>query len=84
MSKAWARGSDRAWRRTRAGVLARDGYVCQLKLDGCTGRATHVHHTVSRLAGGDDPLLLVASCAHCNLKTGEPRGNPKPIARTRW
>lgn len=85
MSKGWAGGSTRAWRHTRAIVLARDGHTCQLKLEGCTGTATHVHHTVGREIAGDNTAHLVASCAHCNLKTGDPRGNdPQPTPRTRW
>lgn len=36
MSRSWAKGSTRAWRRTRAAVLTRDGHRCQLRLDGCT------------------------------------------------
>lgn len=49
MSKAWASGSTRAWRRIRAQVLARDRYRCRAHADGwcarkpgrhvCTGRA---------------------------------------------
>lgn len=77
MSKAWAGGSSTAWRKTRALVLARDGYRCQVKLPGvCTSHATHVHHTRGKWMG-DDPAYLVASCADCNLKLGDvTRGNP--------
>lgn len=85
MSRSWARGSTRAWRRTRARVLARDGYQCQLKLDGCTSKATHVHHTVGREVSGDNIAHLVAACEHCNLKIGDPRRHdPAPRLRTRW
>jgi 5-methylcytosine-specific restriction endonuclease McrA len=84
VSRAWAGGSTRAWRRVRARVLARDHYQCQLRLDGCTTVAGHVHHTLGR-AVGDDPAHLVASCAHCNLKIGEPGGtDPRPTGRTKW
>ncbi len=73
MSTAWAKGSTRAWRRLRARILHRDAYTCQLKLPGvCTGQATQVHHTVGRAISGDDPAYLVAACAPCNLKTGQP------------
>lgn len=50
MSRSWAGGSTRQWRRTRAQVLYRDGYRCRAHPDGwcakanarphaCTGRA---------------------------------------------
>lgn len=96
MSRTWAKGSDRAWRRLRLYVLNRDRWQCQLKLDGCTGREpwsllaapykAHVHHTHGRAVTGDDPAHLVAACAHCNLKTGDPtrQPDPPPRPRTRW
>lgn len=85
MSKAWRNGSTSAWRKLRQVVLARDGYRCQLKVDGCTTVATHVHHVVGREATGDDPRHLVAACASCNLQVGDPRRhNPRPRPRTRW
>lgn len=71
MSKASAPGSTRTWRRIRAAVLTRDGYRCQLQLDGCTVRATHAHHTVGREVSGDNPDHLFAACEHCNLKAGD-------------
>lgn len=86
MSKAWAKGSTRAWRRTRGLVLARDGYRCRLQLEVCTGHATHVHHTQGRGVTGDDPRYLVAACRACNLAVGDPTkaADPKPEPRTRW
>jgi 5-methylcytosine-specific restriction endonuclease McrA len=85
VSKAWAKGSTTAWRKTRAVVLARDLYQCRLKLDVCTGVATHVHHTLGKKYG-DDPAHLIASCAPCNLKTGDPNKGTNPPGRgmTRW
>jgi 5-methylcytosine-specific restriction endonuclease McrA len=86
MSKSWASGSTRAWRKVRARVLARDGYRCRLQLPGvCTGRASHVHHLHGK-ARGDDPAYLVAACAACNLKVGDPTKAPDPPCRpvTRW
>jgi hypothetical protein len=68
----------------RTFVLERDGYVCQLGLDGCTRKATHVHHTRGKRFG-DDPAYLVASCESCNLKTGDPtRHDPSPKSVTEW
>lgn len=86
MSKSWAGGSTKAWRKIRAGVLARDGYTCQIGLPGvCTTRATHVHHTQGRAVTGDDPRYLVASCAECNLKLGDPsKQTHKPKRMTAW
>ena len=56
MSRRLASGSSRAWRRTRAAVLQRDGHRCRLRFDGvCTTRATHVHHTQPRELVGDNP-----------------------------
>lgn len=83
MSKSWEGGSTRAWRRTRALVLRRDGHACQLALPGCTHRATHAHHLDGK-AAGDDPARIVAACEHCNLSTGEPTTYPDPAPRTRW
>lgn len=85
MSRSWAGGSTWAWRKTRAKVLARDGYRCQLGLPGCTGKATEVHHKQGREATGDDPEHLVAACQNCNLKVGDPRRHdPKPDPRRQW
>jgi hypothetical protein len=72
VSRSWARGSTRAWRRTRAQVLARDGYRCQLRIEGvCTGMATCVHHTLGKRYG-DDPAHLVAACQPCNARVNDP------------
>ena len=89
MSRSWGQGSTRAWRRTRAAVLARDQGVCRLRIEGvCTGRAEHVHHTLGRAVTGDDPRYLVAACAPCNLAIGDPTrahiADPKPSPSTRW
>lgn len=87
MSRSWVKGSTRAWRRLRRLVLERDGYICQLKIEGvCTGLATHVHHTLGRAITGDDPAYLVAACEACNLHVGDPAKvpDPPPRPRTRW
>ncbi|QJY51227.1 HNH endonuclease [Pseudonocardia broussonetiae] len=86
MSRAWEGGSTRAWRKVRAGVLARDGHRCQLRVPGiCTTRATHAHHTVGREVSGDDPASIVAACAACNLHVGDPRKHdPAPSPRAWW
>lgn len=82
---AWKNGSSAGWRKTRAAVLARDGYRCQVKTARCTHVADTVHHTVARQLAGDNPDLLVASCTPCNQAEGDPRKHdPAPRPRTRW
>lgn len=64
-------------------VLQRDRYRCRIALPGtwttrdgrtqrCLGVATQVHHTRGRSVTGDDPTHLVAACAPCNLRLGDP------------
>lgn len=95
MSKGWSRGSTRAWREVRARVLARDGYLCQLRIEGvCTvsaplagGHAHHVHGKTSGCAGcaADLPSHIVAACGPCNLRVGEPApGDPPNQGVTQW
>lgn len=99
MSKSWAGGSTRAWRRTRLLVLARDGWRCRIRTPGtwktrdgqmrrCLGRADCVHHTRGKAVTGDDPQYLIAACGPCNLKLGNPARNAKhdPPGRsmTKW
>lgn len=87
---SWDKGSTRAWRRIRAGVLEENrrtnGGRCVLAIPGvCTGMATCVHHTVGRAVSGDDPRYLVASCKACNLHVGEPaKHTPKPRRVSNW
>ena len=84
MSRGWEGGSTRAWRKTRQAVLDRDQHRCQLQLDGCTTRATCVHHLRGKVMG-DDPAWLVASCQACNLRIGDPNSgttDPRPRPST--
>lgn len=84
-SKTWEKGSTHAWRKVRALVLARDGYRCQLRLEGiCTTIADQVHHTVAREISGDDPAHLVSACRACNLAVGNPRANDPQPRRQKW
>jgi 5-methylcytosine-specific restriction endonuclease McrA len=90
VSKGWGKGSTRRWRKTRAAVLLRDGYLCQLRIPGiCTVgaplRGGHVHHTQGKQLG-DDMRFLVASCRACNLHIGDPakRADPPNEAVTKW
>lgn len=81
-------GRDRGprWRKIRRGVLERDEWRCQIRIaDVCTTIATQVHHTLGWAVTGDNPAFLVASCAECNGKIGEPKGNDEqPRRTTRW
>lgn len=90
MSQSWQGGSTRRWRRVRAAVLARDGYLCQVRIPGvCTGaaplRGGHVHHTQGK-ANGDDMRSLQASCPACNLHVGDvtKADDPPNKAVTKW
>jgi len=58
------------WKRVRRRVLDRDGYVCQIRLDGCLTEADQVDHIVPAAAGGEfyDDRNLRACCRRCNSK----------------
>lgn len=69
MSQHSSRGRD--WDETRARILLRDEYVCQLRLSKCKGEATTVDHIVSKRNGGLDlDENLQAACAPCNGEKG--------------
>jgi len=55
VSRSWDQGSTRAWRRTRAQVLARDGYRCRAHRDGWCNQAPgqHTCTEVAALTGPD-------------------------------
>jgi 5-methylcytosine-specific restriction endonuclease McrA len=67
------------WRAIRQRVLDRDGGVCQIRLDGCTGWATEVDHIVP----GDDhgEHNLRAACQSCNARTNIATRPTKPPTR---
>jgi 5-methylcytosine-specific restriction protein A len=55
------------WHAVRQFVLIRDGYRCQLGLQGCTMDANTVDHITEVASGGsDDPSNLRAVCASCH------------------
>lgn len=85
MSKAWQR-QPRGWQVVRLQVLARDGYRCQLRWDGCKVVADAVDHIVPRGRGGTDELdNLRAACTWCNSRRGQGRGpDPAPDRRSLW
>lgn len=58
---------NREWRKVRAWVIDRAKGRCEVRADGCTGHADHVHHVVLRAQGGaDTPDNLLASCWRCH------------------
>ena len=82
-----------AWRKARRAQLERDRYQCQVRLDGCTRRATEVDHII----GADrDPQhrQLRSVCHACHLKITATQGggarspgsvaDPEPRPRTSW
>lgn len=83
MSSAWKGGSDTRWRAFRLTILERDQWLCTLRLDGCTGRAEHVHHIHPLSRGGAkyDPANCASSCAWCNLKQGSRAVIEQPACR---
>ena len=85
-------GSTTRWRKIRALVLDRDGHRCQLQLQPwgpspeqrCQVTATVAHH-VRGWQYGDDPDHVIAACAPCNTRVGDPqRSDPRPVPRTQW
>jgi len=70
------------WQQLRLKVLAGNGQ-CQMKNEGCTGKATTVNHKQSPHSGGSfyGRSNLQAACSHCNSTDGgktSPSKNPKP------
>jgi 5-methylcytosine-specific restriction endonuclease McrA len=68
---------DPRWRRIRKVVLARDGYVCQIRGPRCTTTATQADHVVSWRELPEerwlDVTLLRAACRSCNAQKGARR-----------
>lgn len=48
--------------RLKAYVFARDGYVCQLRLEGCTGEAEEPDHIIPRSPGGGVGSRTCGTC----------------------
>lgn len=68
MRAKWPYNTEQ-WRSTRRRILRRDGSQCRLRLPGCHGAATEVHHVVPPASGGH-PFAgdnLVSSCKSCNV-----------------
>jgi 5-methylcytosine-specific restriction endonuclease McrA len=72
------------WEATRRRILERDGYVCQIRLPGCTRVATTVDHIVPRaMGGGHEDALLRAACNACNSRRGGQMRKKKPLPAAR-
>lgn len=61
---------DHDWRAIRPVILARDNHECQVRLPGCTSKATAVDHRIPLAEGGArlDPDNLRAVCKSCNSR----------------
>jgi 5-methylcytosine-specific restriction endonuclease McrA len=67
-----------AWRRKRRLVFERDGGGCQARMEGCTERASQVHHLSYRHLG-DEPLFeLVSVCDACHGRLHPRHGGEVP------
>lgn len=61
------------WGRIKRYIIRRDGELCQLRLEGCTGVATTADHVGDRR---DHSFAnLVASCRKCNERRASKQGN---------
>jgi hypothetical protein len=67
------RYSSARWRKLRAAVLARDGYLCQIGGPRCVGHATTADHINPVAIAPDmfwEPDNVRAACAPCNAGRG--------------
>ena len=59
--------ADVEYRRSCRIVDERSGGMCEVRADGCTGRAEHHHHRKMRSAGVDhSPANILAACSFCH------------------
>jgi len=69
MSRSWAAGSHKGWRKVRQRILQRDQSTCQLC--GQTEGQLHIDHIIpKRLNGSDLDDNLRVLCQSCNLRRG--------------
>jgi len=69
--------NTKEWQTKRKAVLERDGYTCQARLEGCTGRATQVHHKTYQHIYSEPLFDLEAVCIHCHEILTEVEGRNK-------
>lgn len=72
--------------KVRPAILARDGYRCRIRGQGCTGEATEVDHIVPPAKGGAvyDPTNLRAACKPCNSSKSDRPGPSVVEASRAW
>lgn len=71
---SWSKVPRHVRARLRKQIFDRDGYECQVRGPGCTGRAEELGHIVPRRVDPSrilDPSNLRAECSVCN-GTGNP------------
>jgi 5-methylcytosine-specific restriction endonuclease McrA len=77
-----------AWKRVRLIILNRDAWLCQVRLPGCTTRATTADHIVGLADGGAwyELTNLRAACRPCNsaLAAHRTNGHRQPTPSRRW
>lgn len=67
----------------RAEVEARSGGLCEVRAEGCTGRALHKHHRLRRSQGGQHTVANVTdACPWCHLIAIH--GNPEWAYENGW
>lgn len=62
----------RNWATIRTHILDRDGWLCQLRYEGCTRVASEVDHIIA----GDNhhPTNLQAACTRCHARKSATEG----------
>lgn len=76
------RAASREYMRERFAYLEEFPY-CQIRRPECTGRATEIHHRLSRARGGDlvDRANFVSACSSCHSYVTE---HPRWAAEHGW
>lgn len=77
---------SQAWQAVRRRCLERDGFRCQIRLEGCSGRASAADHVVELEDGGApfDLGNLQAACRSCNTAKRNRRVAERAKAVRRW
>ncbi len=81
-----SRYNTQAWHAVSALVLRRDGYRCQIRGPGCTGRATTADHVIELQDGAPmyDMGNLQAACRRCNSAKGAQRKVQRDRQVRKW
>src|SRR3954452_20421711 len=74
----------RRHRKVRNEVLARDGYICQLRYDGCEQTASELDHVVAPAEGGETTMQNGrAACRSCHQRLSSSQGGHASAAARR-